>query len=283
MSQKAFTLIRPKVRRGCVVFASPHSGRAYDRAFAGRTRLDERELRSSEDAFVDDLFAMAPQAGAPLLAAAMPRAYVDLNRASDEFDPALIEGVRRSAPGPRVSSGLGVIPRVVAGGRAIYDGKIPLEEARARIDRVWRPYHAQLGALLDEARATFGRAILFDCHSMPHAALDQNEDRPDVVIGDRFGAAASARIVSAVETTFRSAGLRVARNTPFAGAFITQAYGRPSRGRHVIQIEIDRALYMDERRIARHEGFAALQDRLAQVIPALVEIGATDRGDLAAE
>ena len=283
MPPEAFTLTRPKARRGCAVFASPHSGRAYDEAFAGRSRLGARALRSSEDAFVDDLFSAAPEAGAPLLTAAMPRAYVDLNRASDELDPALIEGVRRSGQNPRVSSGLGVIPRVVSGGRAIYEGRIPLEEARARLKTVWHPYHAQLSALMGEARDACGRAILFDCHSMPHAALEAHSPRPDVVIGDRYGAAASASLVAAVEAAFRGAGLRVARNQPFAGAYIAQAYGRPSRGSHVIQIEIDRALYMDEARVERHDGFEALRQRLSRVIPALVEIGVTGRDDLAAE
>ncbi|RYH01527.1 N-formylglutamate amidohydrolase [Salipiger sp. IMCC34102] len=286
MSTTAYQLTRPSATRGAVVFASPHSGREYDARFMQMTRLDPLDLRSSEDAFVDELFSTAPQLGAPLLCARMPRAYLDLNRAADELDPALIAGVRRSGQNPRVTSGLGVVPRVVAGGRAIYDGRIPLAEAHRRIREVWHPYHDRLQTLIDEARRDFGRSILFDCHSMPHAALDHHAGRgprPQVVIGDRFGAAAAGGIVAAVEQAFARAGLTTARNAPFAGAYITQAYGRPSRGQHVVQIEIDRALYMDERTLEKHDGFEPLCTALRSVVEDLVQIGAPLEGRLAAE
>ena len=239
---KAYHLIMPDVRSTSVVFASPHSGRDYPWSFARRSVLDERTLRSSEDAFVDQLFAVAPLHGAPLLAATMPRAYVDVNRAMDELDPALIEGVKKTAHNPRVSSGLGVIPRVVANGRAIYRGKLTRREVDARLADVWRPWHDALDVLLTDSLALHGEAILVDCHSMPHEALESLSHprgaRPDIVLGDRFGAAASGLIVDQIEAAFSSAGLRVARNAPFAGAFVTQNYGKPSKGQHAVQIEI---------------------------------------------
>jgi N-formylglutamate amidohydrolase len=200
-----------------------------------------------------------------------------LNRAPEELDPALIHGLRRVAHSPRIASGLGVVPRVVANGRAIYRGKLRLEEVHHRITTYWRPYHDALQTLMDQSLNTFGEAILIDCHSMPHEALDNIGQpglaRPDVVLGDRFGASASGEVVERIEAAFASAGLRVARNMPFAGAYITQAYGRPSRGQHAVQIEIDRALYMDERNIRPNGNFEAFRRLLNSVMEELVEIG----------
>lgn len=287
MQQSAFHLICPVSRTTSVVFASPHSGRAYSASFLDRAVLNAHEIRSSEDAFVDLLFETAPDHGAPLLTANAPRAYLDLNRAPDELDPALIEGVRRSPTNPRVASGLGVIPRVVANGRQIYRGKMTLAEAHERIARCWRPYHDQLQTLLDESNNTFGQAILVDCHSMPHEALENmgavGGVRPDVVLGDRFGAAASSDIIEQFEAAFAGAGLRVARNMPFAGAYNTQHYGRPARHQHAIQVEIDRALYMDERTLEPHSGFHDFKAVLDSVIAELSEIGRPDEHRVAAE
>ncbi len=287
MLQETFQIQHPVTRDTCVVFASPHSGRDYSRDFLRQTVLDKHTIRSSEDAFVDDLFASAPAHGAPLVTALMPRAYVDLNRSDEELDPALVQGVRRSGHNPRVASGLGVVPRVVANGKAIYSSKIPRAEADRRIREVWQPYHRALRAELDMAHARFGRTILIDCHSMPHEAMDNVTQscapRPDVVLGDRFGAAASEQIVDQVEKAFLGAGLTVTRNTPFAGAFVTQHYGRPSSGYHAIQIEIDRSLYMDERRIRPHEGFQAFRDLMDGVIADLTRIGRPVETSLAAE
>ncbi|WP_341367350.1 N-formylglutamate amidohydrolase [Yoonia sp. BS5-3] len=282
-----YQLDRPQTRKTCVVFASPHSGRDYPDAFLKQSVLNQREVRSSEDAYVDRLFADAPTYGAPFIKARAPRAYLDLNRGADELDSALIEGVRRSAHNPRIASGLGVIPRVVANGRQIYRGKISLTEAHGRIAQFWRPYHDQLQTLLDESFNTFGQAILIDCHSMPHEALNSvgppGSPRPDIVLGDRFGAAASGDIVEQVEAAFASAGLRVARNMPFAGAYITQHYGRPSRGQHAIQVEIDRQLYMDERSLEPNENFGAFKALLNDVMAALVDIGGQSDKRVAAE
>lgn len=288
MPKVAFHLDLPEAATSCAVFASPHSGRDYPWSFLRNTVLDEHAIRSSEDAFVDRLFDCAPQFGAPLLRAGAPRAFLDLNRAPDELDPALVEGVRRSGHNPRVASGLGVVPRVVSNGRAIYRGKMPLSEAERRIAHYWHPYHAQLRELVESAHRRFGEAVLIDCHSMPHEAVDgvarNSARRPEIVIGDRFGASASAEIVSRVEAAFARAGLSVVRNAPFAGAYVTQAYGRPSRHQHAIQIEIDRSVYMDEARIRPNADFHAFRRVLRGVVAEIAAIGHREQGKpLAAE
>ena len=276
MPDAAFDLFQPAIPRSGVVFASPHSGAYYPISLKKQTILDEIALRSSEDAFVDQLFDCVPEFGAPFLVARYPRAYVDLNRSPDELDPALISGAKRLGQNPRVASGLGVIPRVVAHGRAIYRGKISMDEAKERLRTVWRPYHGALQQSLSDAYERFGQAILVDCHSMPHEAVEsfnKNERKPEVVLGDRFGASAAPEIVDQIEAAFSSAGLRVGRNSPFAGAYITQAYGRPSRCQHAVQVEIDRAIYMDERRIRPNGNFDTLRRALRDVVRDIALIG----------
>lgn len=286
MSKSAFEVSYPESNASCVVFASPHSGREYPWSLLRTTVLDDLAIRTSEDAFVDQLFDCAPQFGATFLKAGAPRAFVDLNRSSDELDPALIEGVRRRGHNPRVASGLGVIPRVVANGRAIYRGKITLVEAKRRLDDYWHPYHNTLQGLLDEAVNHHGQAVLIDCHSMPHEAVQgiarSGAKRPEIVLGDRFGAAAAGDVVDRVEAAFASAGFVVTRNAPFAGAYVTQAYGRPTRGQHAVQVEIDRAIYMDESLIRPSEHFADVQRTLRGVIADIAQIG-QERMPLAAE
>lgn len=280
-----FDLYLPRAQSGPFVFSSPHSGRDYDTTFLGQSRLDALTLRSSEDAYVDQLFIDAPSHGAPLLTARAPRAFLDLNRAADELDPALIDGAPRSPHNPRISSGLGVVPRVVAGGRHIYNGRISKPDAEARLNQYWHPYHQQLRHLMLETAEVFGTAILIDCHSMPHEAIESHSRpgmiAPDVVLGDRFGAAASCDVVARIETAFTDAGLRVARNSPFAGAYIAAAYGRPSRGHHVVQVEIDRSLYLDEARVQRRPDFAAFQALISSVIARITDT--TQEVALAAE
>lgn len=276
-NHRAYCLKRPTEQTTSVVFASPHSGRNYPRSFLRGSVLDELTIRSSEDAFVDMLVDPGVQFGAPFVAARMPRAYLDLNRASEELDPALIESVHRATHNPRIASGLGVIPRVVSNGRAIYRGKLKRDEAQRRLRHYWHPYHDLLRGLLDETRVGFGEAILVDWHSMPHEAVEAAHPnanlRPDVVIGDRFGASADSDIVDRIETVLLEAGLRVSRNTPFAGAFITQAYGRPSRKQHAIQIEIDRALYLDEARVEPSDHFDDFARLMTRVLAGITDVG----------
>jgi N-formylglutamate amidohydrolase len=271
------------------VFAAPHCGRVYPREL-----LDSAQghggmavLRSSEDAYVDWLIDSAPDHGAILVTTEVPRAYVDFNRADTELDPALIEGVPRTALNPRVASGLGVIPRVVANGRALYSGKMPLSAAKARLARFWHPYHNGLTRVLNTQRTRFGQAILFDVHSMPHDSLSGHDirrvARPQIVLGDRFGASCAPDLMAAVEEVFVRQGLRVTRNTPFAGAYIAQRYGQPSAGLHTVQIEIDRGLYLDEMRVQPSGDFDAFRSVMRDIVAGLAELARQVPGSLAAE
>jgi len=277
MSKANYQLNLPENRTTSVIFASPHSGRNYSWAFLRKTILDEIAIRSSEDAFVDLLFGDVPSFGAPLLMAKTPRSFVDLNRNIDELDPALIGGVHKISHNPRVASGLGVVPRVVSNGRAIYRGKISRVEVETRLTAHWKPYHSTLEALIEQSHQIYGEAVLIDCHSMPHEAIKGTTRRgipkPEIVLGDRFGTAASSDVVDRVEAAFVSAGLRVARNAPFAGAYITQHYGRPSRRQHVVQIEIDRSLYMNEQMIRPSGHFQSFQKLVSSVAKEIAQIG----------
>lgn len=272
-SDTPFRLVEPARLTSNAVFSSPHSGRTYPRALIERSRLDLRGLRASEDVLVDRLYAAAPAFGAPLLCALAPRAWLDLNRAPSDLDPALIEGVRPAGINQRVAAGLGVVPRVVAEGQEIYHGKITREEAETRISEIHEPYHTCLGALMERARVLFGSAVLFDCHSMPTEALRATPRirgrAPDVVLGDRFGASAARSVVARTQEAFEREGLRVARNAPFAGGYITQRYGRPQRGLHAVQIEIDRGLYLDEQLVAPGPQFEEIAALITRVIGTL--------------
>ncbi|WP_112873262.1 N-formylglutamate amidohydrolase [Paracoccus endophyticus] len=270
-----FTLSRPDRWAGGVIFASPHSGRDYPDWFLAESGLDAHLLRSSEDAFVDRLIAPAVAAGAVVLAARVPRCLVDLNRGLDELDPLAVTGVPPRPPSPRIQSGLGVIPRVVGQGRPIRRAPLSRAEAARRLDAYWQPYHAVLGTLMAEAAGRFGRAVLIDVHSMPREALAHLPGpRPQIVIGDRNGLSAAPAVTGAVAEALTAAGFAVRHNSPFAGAYVASAYGRPAQNRHVVQIEIDRALYMDESRIAPHAGFGAFAARFGAVLAALALMGA---------
>jgi N-formylglutamate amidohydrolase len=243
------------------VFASPHSGRLYPSCFAKATRLDPVTLRKSEDAFVDELFAGVADFGAPLIAARFPRAFVDVNRAPNELDPAMFDAPVESRVGPRtarVAAGLGVIPRVVRDGVEIYGARLPAREAHFRLEHFYRPYHSALSEMVAEARARFGVAVVIDCHSMPPPAKGH-----DIVLGDCYGEAASPALTAQVHKLLVELGFSVARNAPYAGGYTTSLYGRPEERVHAIQIEISRALYLDERSMERHGGFAGCKERLS--------------------
>jgi N-formylglutamate amidohydrolase len=286
MAPIEYYLHEPKRLTSAVVFSSPHSGRDYPPAFLRSSLLDNRVLRSSEDAFVEDLFGAAPDFGAPLIAASAPRAYVDLNRSVEDLDPAIIQGISRGRSNARVASGLGVIPRVVAEGKAIQSGKITYADAIGRLERYYSPYHARLQQMLQASRAAFGQVLLVDCHSMPSEALNHSRAegfvRPQVVLGDRFGASCGKAYVDRIEAIFRQEGFTVTRNAPFAGAYITQTYGRPAAGQHAIQIEIDRSLYMNESTIRTNSEYASTKRRLTAVVRQICGIEMRQLG-LAAE
>ena len=256
-----------------VIFASPHSGRDYPAWFLAGTTLPHDVLRSSEDAYVDRLIVRAPDHGAALLTARLPRCIVDLNRGADEIDPLVVRGVPRHPLNQRTMAGLGVIPRVVTQGRPIHGSPIDRAEADRRIAAYWRPYHDALAGLIAQARSRFGQAVLIDMHSMPHDALSHlHGPRPDIVLGNRHGLSASARVSDTVAEALEAEGWRVRRNSPFSGAYITAAYGRPAQNVHVVQVEIDRALYMDEAHITTLPDFEGFARRMDRVVAALARL-----------
>ena len=255
-----FQIFEPRSLQTPLIFNSPHSGRFYPQRFLDGSRLDALTLRRSEDAFVDELFAPCVGLGSPLMRANFPRAFLDVNREPFELDPLMFDGRLPSFANTRslrVAGGLGTIPRVVGDGQEIYRGPLPVEEALARVDALYKPYHLALRALIDRATAAFGLAALLDCHSMPSSMADGAAS--DFVIGDRYGASAAPWIVETVESALRRAGYSVRRNKPYAGGFITEHYGSPAAARHAVQIEINRALYMDERTMAKSERWEPLR------------------------
>jgi N-formylglutamate amidohydrolase len=280
-----FEVLEPSRLATPLIFNSPHSGRLYPESFLSAARLDALTLRRSEDAFVDELFAPCVTIGAPLMRANFPRAFLDLNREPYELDPLMFDGALPAFANTRslrVAGGLGTIPRVVGESQAIYKKTMPADQAMARIEQLYRPYHARLQALVDRAMRAFGIAVLIDCHSMPSGA---DNSAPDFVIGDRYGASAAAWIVESIEGALIGAGYVVRRNKPYAGGFITERHGDPANGRHSVQIEINRKLYMDERLIAKHAGWPAISADLIVMAQSLERrIGARlSRPPLAAE
>ena len=271
-----FEAVEPAHCRGPVLFNSPHSGRIYPRAFLLTSRLDLATLRRSEDSFVDDLIAGIAARGHPIMKAHFPRCYVDVNREPYELDPRMFDGRLPSFANTRsmrVAGGLGTIPRVVGDGQEIYSERIAVDDALARIEQLYKPYHRALRRLINKAHRAFGTAIVVDCHSMPSVGVSREEPRrPDVVIDDRYGTSCASVLADTVEETMSRLGYSVGRNKPYAGGFITEHYGNPASGLHTIQLELNRAIYMDERRRSRGERFAQVAEDfavLADVLAAL--------------
>lgn len=280
------SLRAPRRLEAPLVLNSPHSGRAYPRAFLDQSRLEPLALRRSEDAFVDELFAPCVAHGAPLLAATFPRAFIDVNREPFELDPHMFSDRLPSYVNTRslrVAGGLGTIPRLVGDAQPIYRAPMTSAEALDRIARWYRPYHAQLIGLVDRSLAAFGVCLLLDCHSMPSSAVEGGH--ADFVVGDRFGASAAPFLSDCLIQALGKRGYVVRRNKPYAGGFITEHYGEPAKGRHAIQIEVNRAIYLDERRIEKLPAMAKLTEDLFDVIgelgKAVASIGRTSA--LAAE
>jgi N-formylglutamate deformylase len=269
-----YRLLAPERPFAPVVFTSAHSGRDYSADLMSGVRLCPLSLRRSEDCFVDELFAAAPAYGAPLLAANFPRAFCDANREAWELDPNMFadrlpDWVNTGSS--RVSAGLGTIAKVVASGEAIYAIKLPFSEAERRIFTYWRPFHDTLGRLISDIKARFGYCLLIDCHSMPSGAQGKRAGSRavDFVLGDLHGSACASRVTRAAEAFLASKGHLVRRNDPYAGGYITRHYGRPADDVHVLQIEIARALYMDEAQIERLPGFPAGQQQITDLIAAI--------------
>ena len=241
------------------------------------TRLDHLSIRQSEDAYVDELFARAPHLGAPLLRAHFPRAYLDANREPWELDPAMFAEPlfeRCNTTSPRVAAGLGTLARVVAENKPIYSERLSLADARMRIEGIYQPYHATLQKLLSEALSAYGVAVLIDCHSMPRLTRTNDRPAPDIVLGDRYGTTCGSALVELADTVFSAAGLRVARNRPYAGGFAIRTYGRPQYGVHALQVEISRHLYMNEVTLERSADFEATRQLVDRLIVALIGMDA---------
>jgi len=278
----AFEVVEPAEPTIPFVFCSPHSGRDYPADFLAATRLPGDSIRRSEDLFVDQLFECVPRLGAPLIRARFPRAFLDVNREPYELDPQMF-----SEPLPdyvnvgsvRVTGGLGTIPRIVAENEEIYRKRLSLAEAIGRIEAIYKPFHAAVEERLRRTKERFGMAILVDCHSMPSSvrALPGGR-RPDMVLGDRYGTSAGARLVTIATGRLTRLGYDVARNKPYAGGYITERYGRPAIGQHAIQIEINRGLYADERIYRPHAGFEVLAERLAAFVAGFAEDVDADYG-----
>ncbi|MDA9308654.1 N-formylglutamate amidohydrolase [Amylibacter sp.] len=277
MIDECYILKEPEVQTTSMVFNSPHSGRSYSESFLKNSLLKKPEIRTSEDAYVDDLFSSVTEFGAPLLTAVAPRAFVDLNRQADELDSAIIQGVNKNILNSRVLSGLGVIPRIVSKGNNIQSGKMTIEQANLRLDKSYFPYHYKLKKLLDQTKLEFGKVILIDCHSMPmrstHSLRSSDGKSPNIVLGNRFGSSCSSDIMEQIKSSFEDAGFRVSQNIPFSGAYILKNYGRPSINQHAIQIEIDRGLYLNEKLVEKSDKYYDLKYKLKTVIRDIVSIG----------
>jgi len=260
-----FGLARPARQLMPFVFCSPHSGRVYPDAFIQASKLDPLMLRRSEDSFVEEIFAGAAALGAPLLHAHFPRAYLDVNREPYELDPAMFTDPlppHVNSRSLRVAGGLGTVARIVTEQAEIYRRPLTYAEVDRRIRLLYMPFHEALRALLQETHRIFGSAVLIDCHSMPSVGGpldgDKGTSRPDIVLGDRYGTACAPDLTDKAEEILTRLGYTVMRNNPYAGGFNTEHYGRPARGLHALQIEINRALYMDEVRLRRLRGLKRL-------------------------
>jgi N-formylglutamate amidohydrolase len=263
-----FDLAVPARQLSPLILASPHSGRIYPDEFVKQSCLAEIILWQSEDCFIDRLVAGGPNQGAPLLSALFPRVFVDPNREATELDQDMF-AERLALPVNAVSPpGLGVIPRLAANEQEIYGAKLPQAEAERRLDLFYRPYHRALADMVAGTKREFGLCVLLDCHSMPSAGawMDGLHSRQridvDYVLGDCFGASCAERVTAAAEATLSERGAKVRRNNPYSGGYVAQAYGRPAQGVHVLQIEINRALYMSEATLEPTQGFAAVQETL---------------------
>ena len=271
-----FEILEPSAGSSAVIFNSPHSGRVYPRSFLAASKLDLATLRRSEDFFVDELLAGMVRRGHPVMRAHFPRCYVDVNREPYELDPRMFEGRLPSFANTRsmrVAGGLGTVARVVGDAQEIYDRRLPVDDALRRIETLYKPYHRALRRLFTKVHREFGAAVLIDCHSMPSAGGAKDErPRADVVLGDRYGTSCAGIVGDVIDATLRALGYAVSRNKPYAGGFITEHYGNPAAGLHAIQVELNRSLYMDEKRYARSTGFDRVAADLETVADRLAAI-----------
>jgi N-formylglutamate amidohydrolase len=274
-----FTVRQPERALSPCIFTSPHSGANYPADFVAHSRLDPVALRGSEDAFMDELFAAAPDHGSPLLSANYPRAFVDMNREPWELDPAMFKGELPNfvnTASQRVTGGLGTIARVVSNGSEIYKDKLAFAEAERRVREIYMPYHNALKELIAATQAARNCAVIIDCHSMPSIGgpmdKDKGRQRADIILGDRFGASCSPLVTDTAEEIFLELGYTITRNLPYAGGYTTRNYGRPIGGIHTMQIEMNRALYMNEQNVTRGPDFEKIRDHMQLVVARLSEL-----------
>lgn len=273
---RVLELRRPNGTALPLVFDSPHSGTDYPEDFEHIAPISE--IRKAEDTFVDELFGAAVDHGAVLLRALFPRSYVDPNRAASDLDPALIDGEWTGplAPTAKCALGLGLLWSRYPPGLPLYGRKLSVAEVRRRIEGYHKPYHDALAGALERTHARFGVVWHIDCHSMPAlsnamAAEGPGVARPDITLGDRDGTTCSAALTDFVRRTLAGYGYAVTVNDPYKGAELVRAWSNPAAGRHSLQVEINRRLYMDERSFEKTAGFAPLQADLTRLVAALAD------------
>ena len=265
-----------------LVFDSPHSGRDYPPDFDHR--IDRQILRQAEDSHVEALFAGVVLLGAPLLHALFPRSYIDPNRALEDLDGGMIDGPwpGTTLPGDKTRRGVGLIWRRLRGLGEIYDRRLTVAEVQHRIETCWHPYHAALKELLDTAHGRFGRVWHLNCHSMPAMGDETTPDGPaaraDFVLGDRDGSSCDPGFTRFVAAALTDLGYEVKLNEPFKGVELVRRYADPAAGRHSLQIEINRRLYMDEVSLARGPGFERLRGDLDSLAAAIKRYAEAERG-----
>lgn len=277
LEHQPITVREPERHPVPVLVASPHSGRLYPKSFLFKSRLAPWQLRQSEDFWVDELVKDTGSLGCPLITARFPRAYLDVNREAYELDPRMFRDplpAHVNARSLRVAGGLGTIARIVNDGEEIYAEKLVFADAERRIDKLYRPYHEALADQLTDLRARFGYVVFLDCHSMPsqiaYSGSTRRRSMPDFVLGDRYGTACPPELTERIERFLGAQGFSVARNVPYAGGFCTEHYGRPDDGIMALQIEINRACYMDEKALVPSANFPRLKALMFQLVKEIV-------------
>ncbi|WP_375196486.1 N-formylglutamate amidohydrolase [Sphingobium sp.] len=272
-STAAYDLYRPETLSGPVIISVPHAGRDYDATLLAQARVRREILQRLEDRWADLIAHPLIGRGWPVLVARAPRAMIDLNRHEREVDPGMVTGLPRDFPlqgSAKLRGGLGLIPRRLPGAHELWQRSLAWAEVERRIAQVHRPYHAALERLMREARDNYGHAILVDLHSMPPLPPPAaGQGAPALVLGDRFGRTASARLMTLAADVADGHGLLAAQNHPYAGDHMIERHGRPAHGLYAIQLECDRSLYLDEALDGPGMGLAQLQRVVSAIVEAL--------------
>ena len=279
----AYTVFRREPSPIPVLIAVPHAGRSYPPALLAQMRDAAGAGLKLEDRYVDLLArAVARETGAGLLVAHAPRAMIDLNRAPEEMDWDMLadgEGDEaRESPrtARRARGGLGLVPRRLPGLGEIWKRRMTRAELDARLAGAHAPYHAALAGELKTLKARWGGALLLDLHSMPPLGPKRgSQASADLVVGDRFGSSCDGALCAAAFDYFATVGRRAAHNRPYAGGYVLDRHAAPARGIHGMQIEICRAVYLEERLQEPGAGFDAVADLLIGLVRRLASEFAT--------